>query len=596
MNTDTVSQPKALSITRRITFMIIIPVVVLTLINFTAILGVVNKMRITASIRDDMNEANNILLGKLTQTQSALLFLTSQANRTALQSQAILAGNNTNNAEQSLIQAKSTLTKLRQHTVEIEKLFLEMKYTTPQDLTDEHPQFSKRLKKLKLIWPEKEDDSKAARNLKTNLDQFKNQIASINRELNSLSNTITSDTAAELESTLSQLEPAATTLFDITEYTNEVKTARVFRLLNNSKLTITKAVAGNILLTLVAGIILISLLVFSAKRKITTPLKTLAERINHIEKNADLSSSITLENKDEIGVIANSFNGMLDNFRHIVSQVTTVSDRITSNSQETSQVMETACAILESQKTSTDSITGHVQELLETTKKVSGNTERTANMSQQAQSSTIESQEISSEAVSLIHDLSENVGEAGSVIDKVVEESEQIDQVIDVINSISEQTNLLELNAAIESARAGEAGRGFAVVADEVRVLAKRTQGSTQEIQKIMQGLKQGSVDAAIATQHSISKAEASVNQVKQTAAALEAIAHAVTNINTANEEITESTKTQHVAAHNIHTNMTEITTISEQTNFAAKQALEACHTLLDESEKLRTLVHRFKV
>ena len=257
MNTDIVSQPKALSITRRITFMIIIPVVVLTLINFTAILGVVNKMRITASIRDDMNEANNILLGKLTQTQSALLFLTSQANRTALQSQAILAGNITNNAEQSLNQAKSTFTQLRQHTDEIEKLFLEMKYTTPQDLTDEHPQFSKRLKKLKLIWPEKEDDSKAARNLKTNLDQFKNQIASINRELNSLSNTITSDTAAELESTLSQLEPAATTLFDITEYTNEVKTARVFRLLNNSKLTITKAVAGNILLTLVAGIILI---------------------------------------------------------------------------------------------------------------------------------------------------------------------------------------------------------------------------------------------------------------------------------------------------------------------------------------------------
>ena len=98
-----------------------------------------------------------------------------------------------------------------------------------------------------------------------------------------------------------------------------------------------------------------------------------------------------------------------------------------------------------------------------------------------------------------------------NTINEFVKNAIEVRGITDKINGISSQTNLLSLNASIESARAGEAGRGFAVVADEIRNLADETQTLTAEINGIVETLENN----ASGTKETVSKVVASIEDEK---------------------------------------------------------------------------------
>ena len=86
--------------------------------------------------------------------------------------------------------------------------------------------------------------------------------------------------------------------------------------------------------------------------------------------------------------------------------------------------------------------------------------------------------------------------EVDTIIQDMNESTKQIDTISETLVSITEQTNLLSLNASIESARAGEAGKGFSVVAGEISKLADQSKNSTEEIKKIIASIQKKSVSA----------------------------------------------------------------------------------------------------
>ncbi len=68
----------------------------------------------------------------------------------------------------------------------------------------------------------------------------------------------------------------------------------------------------------------------------------------------------------------------------------------------------------------------------------------------------------------------------------ITQQTHLITEYANKINDISDQTDVLAINAAIESARAGSAGKGFSIIAGEVKKLSESTASASAEIAKIV--------------------------------------------------------------------------------------------------------------
>lgn len=88
----------------------------------------------------------------------------------------------------------------------------------------------------------------------------------------------------------------------------------------------------------------------------------------------------------------------------------------------------------------------------------------------------------------------QNISGANSDIQKFIEitneNAKKTDEVLEFIESIAKKTNLLGLNAAIESSRAGEFGKGFSVVSNEIRKLSLSSKDSINQINEILNNVQ----------------------------------------------------------------------------------------------------------
>jgi len=93
---------------------------------------------------------------------------------------------------------------------------------------------------------------------------------------------------------------------------------------------------------------------------------------------------------------------------------------------------------------------------------------------------------VAEEMHNYLEDGDNKVSSTNQILNEVAADLDEVYEVVEIINNVAEQTNLLSMNAAIESAHAGDAGKGFSVVAEEIRSLAEETSDNAAKISVVI--------------------------------------------------------------------------------------------------------------
>ncbi|AXK52257.1 MULTISPECIES: methyl-accepting chemotaxis protein [Pseudomonas] len=354
------------------------------------------------------------------------------------------------------------------------------------------------------------------------------------------------------------------------------------------------AIAGIVIVALLAALLTI-VLALLLTRSIVTPLNK-ALNVAEVIAGGNLRQAIEVDGQDEPARLLRALAQMQASLRRTIEQIAGSATQLASASEELSAVTEEASRGVQQQNTEIEQAATAVNEMTAAVEEVARNAVSTSEASQQSTQAAREGRDRVVQTVEAIQTMAHDVQNTSVMIEGLATQGRDIGKVLDVIRAIAEQTNLLALNAAIEAARAGEAGRGFAVVADEVRALAHRTAQSTQEIEKMVAGIQNGTGEAVESMQQSNRRTQSTLELARAAGESLEQIAESINQINERNLVIASASEEQAQVSREVDRNLVNIRDLAIQSAAGANQTSSASHELSRLAVDLNAMVARFVV
>ncbi|KAB8044942.1 methyl-accepting chemotaxis protein [Janthinobacterium aquaticum] len=316
-----------------------------------------------------------------------------------------------------------------------------------------------------------------------------------------------------------------------------------------------------------AAIALAALLGYVITTSITRPLARALHLANTVAEG-DLSSVITVDTRDETGLLLQALKTMNERLAATVSQVRSGTDNIAMSASEVAAGSMDLSSRTEQQASSLEETASSMEELTSTVKQNTDNARQAYKLAESASSIAQRGGQMITQVV--------------TTMDQINQSSGKIASIIGVIDGIAFQTNILALNAAVEAARAGEQGRGFAVVATEVRNLAQRSAAAAKEIKSL--------IDDSTSTVENGSKL------VSDAGTTMGELVDSVRRVTDIVSEITSASVEQSAGIEQINQAVIEMDNVTQQNAALVEQSAAAAAAMQNQAEALATAVSVFKL
>jgi methyl-accepting chemotaxis protein len=299
---------------------------------------------------------------------------------------------------------------------------------------------------------------------------------------------------------------------------------------------------------------------------------------------------------DVLGNVVDAVNVMVEEIGTLLADVRHAATRVATSAGEMTSATDQMARGAETQARDATTVSREVETMSRSVRQVASNAGSAATAARQTLQAATRGEEAVRNSLDGMQRIRGEVQVISKKIKSLGDRSLEISNIVDTIEEIASHTNLLALNAAIEAAGAGEYGARFAIVADEIRKLAERAASATKDIAGLIRSVQTETHEAVVAMEDGTREVESGYQVTIKAEESLKQIAGISRTSAELAEEISGVTQEQVRGAEGVAAAMRSIAQVAVHTEQAVLQTRRTVDDLVKVADELTRSLSRFKL